>query len=279
MHGLAIHPSGRAALSVAADSKLMLWNLTTGKCNYTSALPEPARLIGWTPDGDAYAYESRKAIFVYRLRTGELLHTLPHASSPPLAMAFLPGALLVSGDEAGELHVWSLTTGKLLHTETGAHEFRVKAVAAAPSAEATAGGSGQVCFASASSDGTISLWALSIGASGKPKGKKASKSDGEGISSVDGLTKLMTINTRLRLTTVCMSEAAGEATPAGGRVAAAAMEADAASEEDAEASDEEAAPPAKGKRPRVAAPPADEGDGLKKKKKLKKKLKASGAES
>ena len=53
VHGLAIHPSGRAALSVAADSKLMLWNLTTGKCNYTSALPEPARLIGWTPDGDA----------------------------------------------------------------------------------------------------------------------------------------------------------------------------------------------------------------------------------
>ena len=80
--------------------------------------------------------------------------------------------------------MWSLTTGKLLHTETGAHEFRVKAVAAAPSAEATAGGSGQVCFASASSDGTISLWALLIGASGKPKGKKASKSDGEGIAPV-----------------------------------------------------------------------------------------------
>ena len=30
VHAVAIHPSGRAALSVAADGKLMLWNLTTG---------------------------------------------------------------------------------------------------------------------------------------------------------------------------------------------------------------------------------------------------------
>ena len=31
IHAIAIHPSGRAALSVAADSKLMLWNLTTAR--------------------------------------------------------------------------------------------------------------------------------------------------------------------------------------------------------------------------------------------------------
>ena len=39
VHDVSVHPSGRLALSVAADRKLMLWNLLTGKCNYTLALP------------------------------------------------------------------------------------------------------------------------------------------------------------------------------------------------------------------------------------------------
>ena len=45
VHAIAIHPSGRAALSAAADANMMLWNLTTGKNTYTSVLPEVARLV------------------------------------------------------------------------------------------------------------------------------------------------------------------------------------------------------------------------------------------
>ena len=88
VHAVAIHPSGRAALSVAADSKLMLWNLTTGKCNYTTALTEPARLVCWSPSGEVYAYETRTAVHVYALRSSQLLHTFPHDECPPLAIAF-----------------------------------------------------------------------------------------------------------------------------------------------------------------------------------------------
>jgi WD40 repeat protein len=108
VYDVAIHPSGRAALSVAADCKLMLWNLTTGaavrkllacgpaalhtactlsgthaptttvlthgthtgKCNYTSALAEASRLIAWAPGGEAYLYASRRALQMYDLRSG-----------------------------------------------------------------------------------------------------------------------------------------------------------------------------------------------------------------
>ena len=39
VNAVAIHPSGRVALTVAADSKLMLWNLTTGAASLYHAIP------------------------------------------------------------------------------------------------------------------------------------------------------------------------------------------------------------------------------------------------
>ena len=47
VNAIAVHPSGRLAITVGADSKLMLWNLLTAKCNYTSALAESSTLVEW----------------------------------------------------------------------------------------------------------------------------------------------------------------------------------------------------------------------------------------
>ena len=74
VHSIAVHPSGRAALSVAAD-RLMLWNLTTGKCNYTAALSAPAWLVHWSPGGELYAHEMRQAVLIYSLRSSSAAHT------------------------------------------------------------------------------------------------------------------------------------------------------------------------------------------------------------
>merc|ERR1719424_693445 len=128
INAVAIHPSGRVALTVAADSKLMLWNLTTGRCNYTTALAEPSRLVAWSPDGESYLYGTRRALVVHALRSGALLHTLSHEDAPPLAVAFASSTLLLSGDDLGTLRVWSTESGSSLHQETGAHAHRVKAI-------------------------------------------------------------------------------------------------------------------------------------------------------
>ena len=96
VHEVAIHPSGRLALSVAADRKLMLWNLTTGKCSYTSALAAQSRMVAWTPAADAYVVGTPHELLVFALRTGACLHSLRHGGAP-LAMAFATDALLVSG--------------------------------------------------------------------------------------------------------------------------------------------------------------------------------------
>ena len=45
--------------------------LTAGKCNYTTALAEPSRLVAWSPDGETYVYSTRQALVVQALRSGK----------------------------------------------------------------------------------------------------------------------------------------------------------------------------------------------------------------
>ena len=229
INAVAIHPSGKLALSVAADSKLMLWNLTTGKCNYTSALPEQARMLSWSLDGESYAYEGRTSISIYGLRSGALVHSLPHETSAPIAMAFLSAEHLVSGDERGALRVWDLGSGQCVHTVEHAHARRIKALAAVPVESDGASGAPAAAFASASTDGTISVWALVLGggaagedgvsaSGGGPKGKKVKRSaaSGDDAGAPVQLTKLVSIFTRSRITSLCVNTPKGGGAGAGG---------------------------------------------------------------
>ena len=227
VHAVAIHPSGRAALSVAADANMMLWNLTTGKNNYTSPLPEAARLVAWSPDGESYAHESPAAIMVYGLRTGALTQTLRHEGSPALAIGFLTPQLLISGGESGSLRVWCIRSGQCTR-EHDAHARRVKALAMLHP-KASSGCLASQRFASASSDGTMTMWELEGAAetaevSGgvtlqkalsrkKPakhaawSGRQAPALALETASAVPMVLRaLVTINTRLRLTALCVEE-------------------------------------------------------------------------
>ena len=83
IEALAVHPSGRLALSVCAGRKLRLWNLQTGKCNYTSALPQPTRVLLWTPRGDGYVTAAGSALRLHALggEAAEMLHEQPVHSS------------------------------------------------------------------------------------------------------------------------------------------------------------------------------------------------------
>jgi len=213
VHALAIHPSGRAALSVAADSKLMLWNLTTGKCNYTAALAEPAHLIAWSPDGEAYVHDTRRSLLVHDLRTGQLLNALTHDEAPPLALAYAGDAMLLSGDDAGTLRVWDTVRGECVCAEKRAHSHRIKAIAvirpaADISATATSGSTCRFTFATASSNGTVTVWSLIQPAADAVKAAQVARqihrrqlaTPTEDAAAV--LHSLFSIETRLRLTTL-----------------------------------------------------------------------------
>jgi len=174
VHDVAIHPSGRLAISVAADRKLMLWNLTTGKCSYTSSLAQPSHMLRWTPAADGYVVGAPGALLVHELRSGVQLHSLPHGAAP-LAMEFGTARLLVSGGEEKSLRCWDVATGECELTLPGAHAARVKAIAKVA----------DNVLASGSTDGAVKLWLVADPATGKAK-----------------LQPLMQLETRMRLTTL-----------------------------------------------------------------------------
>ena len=53
--GLAVHPSGRLALSTARDGVLRMWNLVKGRCQYKTNLAACGEAVEFSPSGGAYA--------------------------------------------------------------------------------------------------------------------------------------------------------------------------------------------------------------------------------
>ena len=48
---VSVHPSGKLALSVAKDRKLITWNLIKGRTAYVTNLGQIADVVRWSPDG------------------------------------------------------------------------------------------------------------------------------------------------------------------------------------------------------------------------------------
>lgn len=66
VHSIAIHPSGKIALSVAADHSVRLWNLLLGKQASMTRLPQGAGLkVVWNPSGTGYSIMFDQEIGVF----------------------------------------------------------------------------------------------------------------------------------------------------------------------------------------------------------------------
>lgn len=152
---LAVHPSGRLALSACREKKLRLWNLLSGKCNYTSTLPEQSRVLEWSPEGDAYIVSAGKVVRVHTLvgegKPLELCH-----DREVLVATHASDSIIVTGDADGQLHLWDRRTATRLGSPHRAHESRLKAMAK------LAGHGVSPLLVTASSDGYMRLWRLVV---------------------------------------------------------------------------------------------------------------------
>jgi protein MAK11 len=161
--GLAIHPSGRLALSVGKEPQLYTWNLMRAKCVLKRPLDAPASAVRWSPAGTGCALLCDKEVLVLDLNSegfsARLLHT-----EKALAFEYLTDALLVSGGEDRALHLWDVRDGlddgaRELCSQPDAHAARIKGIVRL--------GDDLVC--SASSDGSVKLWRLCPAAKGVPR--------------------------------------------------------------------------------------------------------------
>ncbi|GIL89377.1 hypothetical protein Vretifemale_17193 [Volvox reticuliferus] len=152
INSLAVHQSGRVALSVARDKTIRMWNLSKGRTSYTAPLESEADWVGFLKSGEAYSLISGSRITVHST-SGALLA----ACSVPrriLCCAAQDDSLMLLGLEDGSVRVWDVRTSGVVGGWERAHTSRVRAMAIMQA------GSGKLpsYLATASSDGTIKLW-------------------------------------------------------------------------------------------------------------------------
>lgn len=85
VHSIAVHPSGKIALSVGKERSLRLWNLMTGKQAHSAVLPHEPRRIVFSESGGRYAVLADNSVLVYTTDGCRLL--LEHKSPTRLATA------------------------------------------------------------------------------------------------------------------------------------------------------------------------------------------------
>lgn len=167
--GVVLPADGELAVSLAHDATLCVWHLSSGALLKTIMLDsnygEPLGInLALSPDGRLAATSSiAVAVDVWKVTTGQRLHTLDQMEGTVLALAFLPDnkhlltASSVEGIEeavgetigsASSIRIWEIATGKEAAQFMG-HSGSVYSIAISPDGRR---------FASGSSDKTICVW-------------------------------------------------------------------------------------------------------------------------
>ncbi|EFN85984.1 p21-activated protein kinase-interacting protein 1-like [Harpegnathos saltator] len=152
---LAIHPTGKLALSTGMDGALRTWNLVKGRQAYAINLiprmkynAKNITIIRWNPNGDKYLLAINQEIYVYFVETAGV-HSEFTFESKIVCVEFLNDNMIAAGFENGQIKFCDLRT-KSPTLEMTAHDIRVKCIANINN-----------LLVSASSSGEIKLWKYS----------------------------------------------------------------------------------------------------------------------
>ncbi|KAG0030940.1 p21-activated protein kinase-interacting protein 1-like protein [Podila clonocystis] len=129
VHSIAIHPSGKIALSVAADHSVRLWNLLLGKQASMTRLPQGAGLkVVWNPSGTGYSIMFDQEIGIFDMATAKCIRTIKPAKKTRFnTMRYYKDDYLIVGCEDKMVRVYSASTGDLIKVLVG-HSARIKDV-------------------------------------------------------------------------------------------------------------------------------------------------------
>lgn len=149
---LAIHPTGKLALSTGEDGVLRTWNLIKGRQAYATNLVPKLKsnakwitVIKWSPSGEKYLLAVSGNMYIYSVESAAIDRELTF-DSKVICVEFLKDDLIAVGFENGNIKFCDLKTS--LHTMiTKAHSMRVKCIAHMND-----------LLVSASSSGEIKLW-------------------------------------------------------------------------------------------------------------------------
>jgi hypothetical protein len=217
---LAVHPSGRVALSAGRDARLRIWDMVAGRAVSAAPLDADPVALAFSPGGGQFLVAAGDVVTLHAAGGGAgggATATLRHPR-PVLCAAWGRGErVVVTGCEDGAVRVWAAEGGRELLRIARAHENRVKALAMphcaadddgaeGGAAAAAAGGGGAAALlaevpellATASSDGELRVWALRRAAAEAAAAGAPAAAEGAAGALV------WRVATRARLTTLCV---------------------------------------------------------------------------
>ncbi|XP_012274424.1 p21-activated protein kinase-interacting protein 1-like [Orussus abietinus] len=151
---LAIHPSGKIALSAGGDGVLRTWNLIKGRPAYATNLVPRMKLqakhisvIKWSPNGEMYLVAANCMIDVYFVETAGIVNEIKF-DSKVICADFLNDDKIVVGHENGQVTLYDIKNSTNIFQVT-VHDSRVKCIST----------HGRF-LVTASSSGKITLWKI-----------------------------------------------------------------------------------------------------------------------
>ncbi|VDC02899.1 unnamed protein product [Peniophora sp. CBMAI 1063] len=79
INSVAVHPSGKLALSVGRDRTLRMWDLMRGKGSASTKLGVEGELVRWSAEGDMLVVQYQRTVDVYKTDLSKV-HTITHPS-------------------------------------------------------------------------------------------------------------------------------------------------------------------------------------------------------
>lgn len=149
VNALAVHPTGKLALSTGGDGVLRTWNLVKGRQAYaTNLMPrwkldaKHVSLLRWSPDGEKYLLAVNNKIDVYSVKIAGIKNEV-ELESKVSCVEFLEDDLIAVGLEDGKVLFYDLSSDKIT-LELVAHDTRVKCMAKQDNYLVTASSSGEI---------------------------------------------------------------------------------------------------------------------------------------
>lgn len=111
VNDIAVHPSGKLALTVSKDNTMKLWNLVHGRCGFTRRLKGSADRVAWDASGAHYLLLAHGTVQVYAAADNSCLTTMVHPCrvSQALFADLHYGDGESDADPASSLHFVTLT--------------------------------------------------------------------------------------------------------------------------------------------------------------------------
>ncbi|KAL1452222.1 hypothetical protein WDU94_006517 [Cyamophila willieti] len=125
---IAIHPSGKLAMSVGRDKTLRTWNLIKGRSAYITNLSsfgvsfENPDLVVWSPEGLLYALPIQNKALVFSVVKGGILHTFT-SECKVHSVCFLNETTVCIGNEESVISAYDISDA------TGSQLWSIKATA------------------------------------------------------------------------------------------------------------------------------------------------------